>query len=91
MDLRSIGGKCLPQPSLLAKASHLQGPIVLQVPRCCSYVDSGVIEVSDFVINAKSSLLIINSTDNIMAFDLITVFFLSNHSWISNIVRTHLH
>lgn len=31
MDLRSFGGKCLPQPSLLTKTSHLQGPIVLQV------------------------------------------------------------
>ncbi|KAK4420271.1 Tudor domain-containing protein 3 [Sesamum alatum] len=31
MDLRSIGGKCLPEPSLLRKTSHLQGPIVLQV------------------------------------------------------------
>lgn len=31
MDLRSIGGKCLPEPSLLCTTSHLQGPIVLQV------------------------------------------------------------
>lgn len=31
MDLRSIGGKCLPEPSLLFKTSHLQGPLVLQV------------------------------------------------------------
>ncbi|KAL0340488.1 UNVERIFIED_CONTAM: hypothetical protein Sradi_4565600 [Sesamum radiatum] len=32
MDLRSIGGKCLPEPSVLRKTSHLQGPMVLQVP-----------------------------------------------------------
>ncbi|PIN24340.1 hypothetical protein CDL12_02936 [Handroanthus impetiginosus] len=31
MDLRSIGGKCLPDPSLLCKTSHLRGPVVLQV------------------------------------------------------------
>ncbi|GFQ05556.1 tudor domain-containing protein 3 [Phtheirospermum japonicum] len=31
MDLRSIGGKCLPEPSILCRTSHLQGPIVLQV------------------------------------------------------------
>ncbi|KAL0358384.1 UNVERIFIED_CONTAM: Tudor domain-containing protein 3 [Sesamum angustifolium] len=31
MDLRSIGGKCLPEPSVLRKTSHLQGPMVLQV------------------------------------------------------------
>ncbi|KAL0451859.1 UNVERIFIED_CONTAM: Tudor domain-containing protein 3 [Sesamum latifolium] len=31
MDLRSIGGKCLPEPSVLRKTPHLQGPMVLQV------------------------------------------------------------
>ncbi|XP_059638063.1 uncharacterized protein LOC132279993 [Cornus florida] len=31
MDLRSIGGKSLPDPSLLRKSSHLQGPKVLQI------------------------------------------------------------
>ncbi|KAL6549675.1 hypothetical protein OROHE_008406 [Orobanche hederae] len=31
MDLRSIGGKCLPQTAVLCKTSHLEGPIVLQV------------------------------------------------------------
>lgn len=31
MDLRSIGAKCLPQPSLLPKTPRLQTPIVLQV------------------------------------------------------------
>lgn len=31
MDLRSFGGKSLPDPSSLKKSSHLQGPKVLQV------------------------------------------------------------
>ncbi|XP_049931622.1 uncharacterized protein LOC116246048 isoform X2 [Nymphaea colorata] len=31
MDLREIGGRSLPDPSLLKKSSHLQGPKVLQV------------------------------------------------------------
>lgn len=30
LDLRSIGGKSLPDPSLLRKSSYLQGPKVLQ-------------------------------------------------------------
>lgn len=31
MDLRSIGGKSLPEFSLLRRSSHIQGPKVLQV------------------------------------------------------------
>ncbi|CAL5360644.1 hypothetical protein CsSME_00051188 [Camellia sinensis var. sinensis] len=31
MDLREIGGKSLPDPSVLRKASHFQGPKVLQI------------------------------------------------------------
>lgn len=31
MDLRSVGGKSLPDFSLLRKSSHIQGPKVLQV------------------------------------------------------------
>lgn len=31
MDLRSIGGKSLPEPSLLRKSSRILGPMVLQV------------------------------------------------------------
>lgn len=31
MDLRSFGGKSLPEPSLLRKSSRILGPIVLQV------------------------------------------------------------
>ncbi|KAG8372726.1 hypothetical protein BUALT_Bualt12G0096600 [Buddleja alternifolia] len=34
MDLRSIGGKCLPEPSLLCKTSLLQAPKILQVCSC---------------------------------------------------------
>ncbi|KAF3779569.1 Tudor domain-containing protein 3 [Nymphaea thermarum] len=38
MDLREIGGRSLPDPSLLKKSSHLQGPKVLQA--CPQDVDS---------------------------------------------------
>lgn len=31
MDLRSFGGKSLPDPSSLKKSSHIQGPLILQV------------------------------------------------------------
>ncbi|MCE3049892.1 hypothetical protein HAX54_046073, partial [Datura stramonium] len=43
MDLRSIGGKSLPDFSLLRKSTHLQGPKVLQViifffKKICLYI-----------------------------------------------------
>ncbi|KAK6156486.1 hypothetical protein DH2020_010734 [Rehmannia glutinosa] len=55
MDLRSIGGKCLPEPSLLFKTSHLQGPIVLQV---CSSRDISRSSVADASGNSGSRRLL---------------------------------
>ncbi|GER37060.1 hypothetical protein STAS_13450, partial [Striga asiatica] len=46
IDLRSIGGKCLPEPSVLRKISHLQGPIVLQVCSCRDISRSSVADAS---------------------------------------------
>ncbi|KAL3839855.1 hypothetical protein ACJIZ3_024446 [Penstemon smallii] len=46
MDLRSIGGKCLPQPSLLSKTPHLQGPIVLQVCSSRDISRSSIVDAS---------------------------------------------
>lgn len=46
MDLRLFGGKCLPQPSLLSKTSHLQGPIVLQVYYFPTNVALSIVELS---------------------------------------------
>ncbi|XP_011084097.1 uncharacterized protein LOC105166443 isoform X2 [Sesamum indicum] len=51
MDLRSIGGKCLPEPSMLRKTSHLQGPMVLQVQlRSKAYICSGILCLNEKVI-----------------------------------------
>ncbi|KAL8492781.1 hypothetical protein ACS0TY_024104 [Phlomoides rotata] len=47
MDLRSIGGKCLPQPSSIGKVSHLQGPIVLQVCSSRDISRSSIVDVSE--------------------------------------------
>ncbi|KAL7097015.1 hypothetical protein ACP275_10G116300 [Erythranthe tilingii] len=55
LDLRSIGGKCLPEPSLLRKTSHLQGPIVLQV---CSIRDISRSSVADAAGNSGNRRLL---------------------------------
>ncbi|KAL3642934.1 hypothetical protein CASFOL_013749 [Castilleja foliolosa] len=46
MDLRSIGGKCLPEPSILRRTSHIQGPIVLQVCSSRDITKSCVVDAS---------------------------------------------
>ncbi|KAI3443833.1 hypothetical protein Pfo_000498 [Paulownia fortunei] len=61
IDLRSIGGKCLPEPSLLCKTSHLHGPIVLQV---CSSRDISQSCIADASGNSGNRrLLLLKLTD----------------------------
>ncbi|KAJ8527915.1 hypothetical protein K7X08_015366 [Anisodus acutangulus] len=46
MDLRSIGGKSLPDFSLLRKSSHLQGPKILQISSVRDISRSNMVESS---------------------------------------------
>ncbi|CAH9089446.1 unnamed protein product [Cuscuta epithymum] len=55
LDLRSIGGKTLPDPSSIRKISHLQSPIVLQISSVRDVSSSKVTENSG---NAKSRRLL---------------------------------
>ncbi|KAA8523068.1 hypothetical protein F0562_009491 [Nyssa sinensis] len=62
MDLRSIGGKCLPDPSLLRKSSHIQGPKVLQISSVRDISRSSIADSSENLHNQKR-LLRLNLTD----------------------------
>ncbi|KAJ8750444.1 hypothetical protein K2173_015583 [Erythroxylum novogranatense] len=61
MELKSIGSKSLPDPVLLRKTSHLQGPIILQVSAVKDISVSSMEGFSDS--NNKRRLLKLSLTD----------------------------